>query len=147
MPKYCKLVVSVHFLPAIFTMKLYSICVVSLFCFGALAARPSSADKFRTYHSRSLSSTPLDIDDTTYENLTSAPRDYSIAVLFTATEAKYGCKLCRDFAPEWELIAKSWNKGDKKGESRMLFSTLDFSRGRDTFQKVLQSHFLLEDIN
>ncbi|KAF7511226.1 hypothetical protein GJ744_005123 [Endocarpon pusillum] len=81
-------------------MKLYSICVMSLFCFGALAARPSSADKFRTYHSRSLSSTPLDIDDTT--------------------------------SKVWV-----WNKGDKKGESRMLFSTLDFSSGRNTFQALM----------
>jgi oligosaccharyltransferase complex subunit gamma len=117
-------------------MKLYSGLLVPFFCLGALAAKGSSADKFQTYHSRSLSSTPLDIDDSTYENLTSAPRDYSVAVLLTATEAKYGCKLCRDFAPEWELVAKSWNKGDKKGESRMLFSTLDFNNGRNTFQKV-----------
>ncbi len=117
-------------------MKAYSICVASVLCVGALAARASSADKFQTYHSRSLSSTPLDVDDNTYDNLTSAPRDYSVAVLLTATEAKYGCKLCRDFAPEWELVAKSWNKGDKKGDSRLLFATLDFSNGRNTFQRV-----------
>lgn len=117
-------------------MKLHSIYVASLFCFHALAARHSSAEKFQTYHGRSLSSTPLEIDDTIYEDLTSTPRDYSVAVLLTATEAKYGCKLCRDVAPEWEIVAKSWNKGDKKGESRMLFSTLDFSNGKKTFQKV-----------
>ncbi len=128
-------------------MKLYNICAASLFCFGALAAKPSPADKFRTYHSRSLSSTPLDIDDTIYEDLTSTPRDYSIAVLLTATEAKYGCKLCRDFAPEWDLVAKSWNKGDKKGESRLLFSTLDFSMGRNTFQKAHALHFVSGGLN
>lgn len=116
-------------------MKLQSICISSLFFLGAIAAKASSGT-FQTYHSRSLKSTPLEIDDITYENLTSAPRDYSIAVLLTATEAKYGCKLCREFAPEWELVAKSWNKGDKKGESRLLFSTLDFSNGKNTFQKV-----------
>jgi oligosaccharyltransferase complex subunit gamma len=117
-------------------MRILKALVASLFCGTALAAQKSRTDKFQTYHSRSLSSTPLDIDDSIYDNLTSAPRDYSIAVLLTATEAKYGCKLCRDFAPEWELIAKSWNKGDKKGQSRVLFSTLDFSKGKNTFQKV-----------
>ena len=117
-------------------MNLYSILVASIFCIGALGAKASSADKFQKYHSLSLSSTPLDIDDITYENLTSAPRDYSVAILLTATEVKYGCKLCRDFAPEWELIARSWKKGDKEGNSRMLFSTLDLSNGKNTFQKV-----------
>jgi oligosaccharyltransferase complex subunit gamma len=120
-----------------FKMKLYSLCVISMLWHGAFAAKASSPDKFQIYHSRSLSSTPLEIDDNTYENLTSAPRDYSIAVLLTAIEAKYGCKLCRDFAPEWELVAKSWTRGDKKGDSRMLFSTLDFSNGKNIFQKVL----------
>ncbi len=117
-------------------MKISGICVPSLLYLIVLAAKIPAVDKFKTYHSRSLSSTPLDIDDSTYENLTAAPRDYSIAVLLTATEAKFGCKLCRDFAPEWELVAKSWNKGDRKGDSRMLFSTLDFSKGKETFQKV-----------
>jgi oligosaccharyltransferase complex subunit gamma len=123
-------------------MKIYNIGVTSLFCLGALAAKAPAVDKFKTYHSRSLSSTPLDIDDSTYENLTSAPRDYSIAVLLTAAEAKFGCKLCRDFAPEWELVARSWNKGDKKGDSRVLFSTLDFSKGKNTFQKVCRPRVL-----
>lgn len=120
-------------------MKISTICATSLLCLGVLAAKAPAVNKFKTYHSRSLSSTPLDIDDSTYENLTSAPRDYSIAVLLTATEAKYGCVLCRNFAPEWELVARSWNKGDKKGDSRMLFSTLDFGKGKETFQKVIRS--------
>ena len=122
--------------PANFKMKLYSVCMISLLLQVAFAAKASSPDKFQIYHSRSLLSTPLEIDDNTYENLTSATRDYSIAVLLTAIEAKYGCKLCRDFAPEWELVAKSWVRGDKKGDSRMLFSTLDFSNGKNIFQKV-----------
>jgi oligosaccharyltransferase complex subunit gamma len=120
----------------ILNMKLHSPVVAAFFCIGALAAKAPSTDRFQTYHTRSLSSTPLDIDDATYENLTSAPRDYSVAVLLTATEAKYGCKLCREFGPEWDLIAKSWTKGDKKGDSRVLFTTLDFSQGRNTFQKA-----------
>lgn len=97
-------------------------------------------DKFQTYHSRSLSqsSHSLDLDDGLYDHLTSPPRDYSVAVLLTATEAKFGCVLCRTFGPEWDLLAKSWNKGDRKGESRLLFGTLDFTKGKNTFQKVLR---------
>lgn len=119
-------------------MKLAGISVVSLLCTVILAANSPTKDRFQTYHRQSLSSAPLDLDDKTYDDLTSAPRDYSVAVLLTATEAKYGCQLCRSFAPEWDLLAKSWTKGDKKGDSRLLFGTVDFSKGRDTFQKVWQ---------
>lgn len=96
----------------------------------------SSSDTFSKYYTQSLSSTPLELDDAVYQELTSSARDYSVAVLLTAQEAKYGCHLCREFQPEWHLLAKSWTKGDKYGQSRLLFGTLDFSRGKNTFQKV-----------
>ncbi|KAH8671149.1 hypothetical protein BX600DRAFT_458429 [Xylariales sp. PMI_506] len=48
-------------------------------------------------------------------------------------DSRFGCTLCREFQPEWELLAKSWTKGDKKGESRLIFGTLDFNDGRETF--------------
>jgi len=78
----------------------------------------------------------LKLDDSNYEKLTSAPRDYSVVVLLTALEPRFGCQLCRDFQPEWELLAKSWTNGDKKGESRLLYGTLDFTDGKNTFQSL-----------
>ena len=116
-------------------MRLSSVYAASLLCLGVGAAK-SKAGKFQNYHTRALSSSPLDLDDGSYDQLITAPRDYSAVVLLTASEAKYGCKVCKEFAPEWDLIAKSWNKGDRKGESRTLFGTLDFSKGKGTFQKV-----------
>ncbi|KAI0389834.1 OST3/OST6 family protein [Xylariaceae sp. FL0594] len=105
--------------------------------FGSLAAKSaSSTDRFQTFHTQSLSSSPLKLSDATYKKLTTAPRDYSVAVLLTALDAKYGCKLCTVFQPEWEILGKSWAKGDKKGESRLLLSTLDFSDGRETFMSL-----------
>ena len=114
--------------------------------FGCYAAAKSrSIDKFEHYHTKSLSSTPLKLDDASYEDLTSLPRNYSTAVILTAIEARFGCQLCRDFQPEWELIGKSWTKGDRNGESRVIFGTLDFLDGKGTFQKVIittESSFL-----
>ncbi|KAE8454020.1 hypothetical protein EG329_007796 [Mollisiaceae sp. DMI_Dod_QoI] len=110
--------------------------VVSLLPFAALAAKKPAVDRFQQYHSKALSSTPLKLDDHLYGQLTSAPRDYSVAVLLTALENKFGCQLCREFQPEWELVSKSWTKGDKKGESRLIYGTLDFSEGRGTFQSL-----------
>ena len=54
----------------------------------------------------------------------------------TALEARFGCSLCNDFQPEWEMLAKAWTKGDKEMESRLIFGTLDFADGKNTFQSV-----------
>lgn len=116
-----------HFLKAL---------ALSLLPLGALGAKKASADKFDQFHSKALSSAPVKLDDATYGQLTSTPRDYSVAVLLTALEARFGCQLCRDFQPEWDLLAKSWTKGDKKGESRLVYGTLDFVEGKGTFQSV-----------
>ena len=103
------------------------------------AAKPQAAGKFEQYHRKfALGSSPLKLDDASYEQLTSTPRDYSVAVLLTALEARFGCQLCRDFQPEWEIVGKSWLRGDKKGAARLLLGTLDFADGKGTFQKVCQ---------
>ncbi|KAI0868941.1 OST3/OST6 family protein [Hypoxylon argillaceum] len=105
---------------------------------GSYAAKSSSssADRFQTFHTQAVSSSPLKLVDATYKKLTSAPRDYSVAVLLTALDAKYGCQLCGMFQPEWDILGKSWTKGDKNGQSRLILSTLDFSEGRETFMSL-----------
>lgn len=93
--------------------------------------------RFEEYHAISLSSTPIQLDDSSYEDLTSTKRDYTTVVLLTAQDARFGCQLCRDFEPEWHIIARSWIKGDKRGATRVLYGTLDFADGKETFQKVI----------
>jgi hypothetical protein len=110
--------------------------ILSLLPAAALAAKKPAADKFEQFHTKALSSAPLKLDDSVYAKLTAAPRDYSVAVLLTALEARFGCALCREFQPEWDLLSKSWTKGDKQGESRLIFGTLDFIDGKNTFQSV-----------
>ncbi|OTA87396.1 hypothetical protein M434DRAFT_399488 [Hypoxylon sp. CO27-5] len=102
--------------------------------FGSLAAKKSpSPDRYNEFYAQAQASSPLKLNDASYKKLTSAPRDYSVAVLLTAMDARFGCQLCSDFQPEWDVLAKSWIKGDKNGESRLIFGTLDFSNGRETF--------------
>ncbi|KAI0096077.1 OST3/OST6 family protein [Nemania sp. FL0031] len=103
---------------------------------GSFAAKSSSADRFQTFHTQAVSSSPLKLADASYKKLTSAPRDYAVAVLLTALDAKYGCQLCGMFQPEWDILGNSWIKGDKNGESRLILSTLDFSDGRETFMSL-----------
>ncbi|KAI9836834.1 MAG: hypothetical protein M1819_000999 [Sarea resinae] len=119
-------------------MKLLQALTLCLLPIAAYAAKkPSTGDAFQDFHARSLSSSPLKLDDIAYDELTASPRDYSVAVLLTALEARFGCQLCREFQPEWDTLARSWTKGDKRGESRLLFGTLDFTDGRGTFQKLM----------
>jgi len=115
------------------TMRWLSFLLLSTLPYLGLAAKKTSEERFQEFHAKALSSTPVKLSDTTYKRVTSTPRDYTVAVLLTALENRFGCQLCREFQPEWELLAKSWAKGDKKGDSRLIFGTLDFSDGRDTF--------------
>lgn len=94
--------------------------------------------RFEDWHAKLQSSAPLRLDDASYEELTATPRNHSLIVLLTALEARFGCQLCRDFQPEWDLLSKSWARGDRHGESRTLLGTLDFADGKTTFQKVLR---------
>lgn len=116
-------------------MRWLQLLAASLLPFTALAAKKPAADRFDDFRSKSLSG-PLKLDDAAYAKLTKAPRDYSVAVLLTALETRFGCVLCREFQPEWDLVGKSWTKGDKEAKSRLLFGTLDFVDGKNTFQSV-----------
>jgi len=115
------------------TMRSLQFLVLSILPLAALAAKQPATEQFQDYRSRA---SPLKLVDSTYDRLTRAPRDYTVAVLLTALESRFGCALCREFQPEWDLLANSWRKGDRKGESRLIFGTLDFADGKSTYQAV-----------
>ncbi|KAI9888751.1 MAG: oligosaccharyl transferase subunit ost3/OST6 [Vezdaea aestivalis] len=94
-------------------------------------------DKFKNFHDQALVSTPLVLDEASYLKLTDGPRNHSVAVLLTAMDQRFGCILCKEFQPEWELLAKSWLKGDKSGKTRTVFGTLDFVNGKGVFQRLM----------
>jgi oligosaccharyltransferase complex subunit gamma len=123
---------------------LKSLLTASLLIAGSLAAKKAPGDRFNDFQTKALKTSPIKLSETTYKSITATPRDYSVAILLTALDTRFGCQLCRDFQPEWELLGKSWTKGDKKGQSRVLFGTLDFADGREVFMSVsAESH--LED--
>ena len=100
-----------------------------------LAAKKSVNDRFQQFHTKQVSASgPVKLDDTLYSQLTAAPRNYSAAVLLTALDPRFGCGLCHDFQGEWDTLAKSWTKGDKN--TNLIFGTLDFEKGKGTFQSV-----------
>lgn len=116
-------------------MKLWSTLLLSLSAISSVLAAKPAQDTFSKYQSLSRSG-PVDLDNAAYEELTNAPRDYYAAVILTAMDVRYGCAMCREFDPEWSLIARSWNKGTKPDGLKLVFGTLDFDKGKTVFQKV-----------
>ena len=117
-------------------MRLFSYVVLAALPMLSLAAKKDSTSKFQKLHQKSLSSAPLKLDDSLFNDLTDAPRDFSSVVLLTALPAQFGCEACRAFQPEFDILASSWTKGDKKGDTKVVFGALDFPDGKATFQKV-----------
>lgn len=78
---------------------------------------------------------PIALTDKTFEDITSAPRNYTAMVLLTALDSRFGCEMCKEFQPEYDLVAKSWLK-QHPDSNGLFFSSLDFSEGKATFQKV-----------
>ncbi|KAK7754018.1 oligosaccharyl transferase subunit ost3/OST6 [Diatrype stigma] len=101
---------------------------------------------FDDFHAKAVASAPVKLSDSSYKKLTAVPRDHSVAVVLTALDQRYQCGLCHEFQPEWELLARSWTKGDKKAESRVIFSTLDFADGRDTFMSPTTGPHAVPDL-
>lgn len=113
-------------------MRVLQLLTTLAFSLTAVTAK-KAANAFDVYYKKA---TPISLTESAYEDLTAAPRDYHTAVILTALDAKYACGICREFSGEWDIIAKSWQKGDKKGKSRVLFGTLDFDQGRNVFVRV-----------
>lgn len=124
-----------HFPSTQHTMRVRQLIATALLPLTALAAKKTPAERFDAAVAKAQ---PINLDDKSYDALTKAPRDYSAAILLTAMDARFGCQLCNEFQPEWELLGKSWTKGDKNKESRLVFGTLDFMDGKGTFQSVWQ---------
>lgn len=131
------------------TMRWLQLFTASLLPFTALAAKKSTGDRFIDTRAKALSAgRPIALDDASYAKLTKAPRDYSLVVLLTVVGERFACVICKQFQPEWNLLGKSWINGDKDGQSRLLFATLDFVDGKNTFKSVcLKSFFILKISN
>ena len=130
---------------------LYRLLVLCTLLVGSIVGekQPSThatEGAFRTFHEQALSSAaPIQLDDASFGAFTALPRNHSSAVLLTALAPQFGCQLCRDFQPEWELLTRSWLRGDPKGRAGLLFGTLDFLDGRQTFQSVSGAPMISSD--
>ena len=113
---------------------LLSLLAVSPLAFAAAPATDAKLERFSKLAANSNGGL-IQLTDSLFTAITTAPRSYTAAVLFTALDKKYNCAMCKDFQPEYELLARSWRNA-AKGEDGLYFGVLDFDNGRDTFMKV-----------
>lgn len=50
----------------------------------------------------------ITLTDENYEQILNGPRDYYLVVLLTSEAPQINCVLCKEFRPEFELLANSW---------------------------------------
>ena len=79
----------------------------------------------------------------------SNPREYSISIILTALNPKYGCQPCLGFDKEHKELARQWwnkseNRKDKTKQMRHVFAVLDFEKGQEIFKRVSLAFLLLE---
>merc|ERR1711963_987847 len=65
----------------------------------------------------------------------SAPRNYSIIVMFTALSAQRQCAICKQAAAEYEVVANSY-RYSQFYSNKMFFAMVDFDEGPDVFQTM-----------
>ncbi|KAJ1310297.1 hypothetical protein OPQ81_007037 [Rhizoctonia solani] len=83
----------------------------------------------------------IKLDSELYDVITSKDREWSAVVQLTAMGDQFKCAPCRQFDPNFNAVAKSWQSkvpADKRDTH--FFATLDFADGRDVFARLgLQS--------
>lgn len=79
--------------------------------------------------------------DELLQDTPSNPRDYSVSIILTALNPKFGCQPCVGFDKEHKEVAKQWwnrpeNRKDRSNQMRHVFAVLDFEKGQDIFKRV-----------
>ncbi|KAI5807451.1 hypothetical protein DFH27DRAFT_511169 [Peziza echinospora] len=117
-------------------MRLLTLLLLPLTLGLAAAAATTKETKLQRITKLAVSSPgPIKLNDKTFDDITSGPRNYTSLVLLTALDPRFACHLCLQFQPDYELIARSWMKSRKDDEA-LFFSYLDFADGRATFNKL-----------
>lgn len=65
----------------------------------------------------------------------SAPRNYSVVVIFTAMAPSRQCSICRHVHDEFTIVANSF-RYSQAYSNQLFFAMVDFDEGSDVFQTV-----------
>ncbi|CAO0798278.1 unnamed protein product [Mucor circinelloides] len=76
----------------------------------------------------------INLNSNSYDRFTEGKRDYGMVVLLTALDDQFNCAPCREFDPEYSLVAKSFQKNKKSKD--LFFGHLDFRDGQAVYQRL-----------
>ena len=103
----------------------------------------------------------LPLNDENFENILNGKRDYHIIAFFTSEAPQINCVLCKDIAPEYELVAQSWfqdhpngiieaeeeeNQNDEEGLVKAPLKNVYFFKSEFVESRKLFSLFQLNNI-
>ncbi|KAK4701425.1 oligosaccharyltransferase complex subunit gamma, partial [Phenoliferia sp. Uapishka_3] len=99
-------------------------------------AAPSAASRLAKFSSLASKSPDglIHLDSQLYDELTQAPREYSVSVLLTAMAPQFKCQPCVTFEPEHALVARQWSK--QQQHDQHFFAVLDFADGQLVYQRL-----------
>ncbi|KAI5956349.1 OST3 [Candida jiufengensis] len=89
----------------------------------------------------------LPLNDENFENILNGKRDYHIIAFLTSESSQINCVLCREIAPEFEIIADSWFKdhpdgietkeeGKKSQPKNIYFFKSEFTESKKLFSML-----------
>ncbi|KAI8978933.1 hypothetical protein BDB01DRAFT_798625 [Pilobolus umbonatus] len=73
------------------------------------------------------------LNTNSFDRFIEGKRNYGMVVVLTALDPKFGCAPCREFDPEYRLLADSFQHS--KDNRKLFFGHLDFQDGQAIFQK------------
>ncbi|KAI8376548.1 uncharacterized protein BYT42DRAFT_594368 [Radiomyces spectabilis] len=118
-------------------MKRYSllllVTILQVFFFGSIFAQKDTK-KQKLLKLAKENNGLVHLNSRSYSQFTEGRRNYGIVVLLTALDDRFRCIPCREFDPEYRLVASSYQK--TQDPSRVFFGRLDFNDGQEIYQKL-----------
>ncbi|KLO10678.1 dolichyl-diphosphooligosaccharide-protein glycotransferase [Schizopora paradoxa] len=78
----------------------------------------------------------IQLNDETFDLVTSSKRDWSVVLQLTAMDKKMRCSPCREFEPSFKAVSKAWKSVPKSERDKHFFATLDFADGEKIFRRL-----------
>ncbi|OUM54233.1 hypothetical protein BVG19_g3592 [[Candida] boidinii] len=74
-------------------------------------------------------------NDNIAESILNGPKDFNLVVLYTASDDKFACHMCKFFQPVFESVAKFWNINYPENDDT-FFVIIDFPLNPKLFSKL-----------
>ncbi|KAH8554379.1 hypothetical protein BGW37DRAFT_484603 [Umbelopsis sp. PMI_123] len=116
-----------------FTVFLTLLCVVFTFFSVEVLGKPNPKLDRIVRMTRSGNGVAK-LDSQSFVKTLESPRDYAMVVLLTALGDKFKCTPCKEFDPEFRLVASGYHKNNDKTD--LFFGHLDFEDGQAIFQQM-----------